>query len=453
MRNSDFHRLAAVLLAAVPAASCADEIALSGDARLSGVVRSISAKGVVELASPLAAEPILLKPGAVRRVTFGTPEAAALPGTLIELANGDLLPATLESLDAAALTVATPEAGRLVIPRGALKSMQLGVRKKEAIYSGPVSAKEWAREDASENHREWRFDHGALVASGPAVGSRKFDTPLQFVLRFTLTWQGNPNYQVYFADPLEQSGAASDRYLFQFNLSGMEIRRESTTGRRSQTVLLIPRPPDQFPNRKVAVEIRVDRKSSRLHVLLNGEPEGAGVDPVQNPPAGGGIVLMNSAPAGLTQEIGSIELLEFDNSAARHRSERRGDLKADSLISREEDRWSGNLTEIRPGADGAVFVFSTVFQDQPLELPEADVSTVFFARPEDSKEAAAAAPGQLLRLPGNGSLHVLDCVLGETGIVATHPLLGRLEIARGGVIAIETTAAVKGDELKEPAAE
>ena len=40
------------------------------------------------------------------------------------------------------------------------------------------------------------------------------------------------------------------------------------------------------------------------------------------------------------------------------RAEERGDPKTDSLISREDDRWTGRLIEIRNTKDGARFVFT-----------------------------------------------------------------------------------------------
>ncbi|MGL4398263.1 MAG: hypothetical protein ACRCXD_00210 [Luteolibacter sp.] len=413
----------------------ADRLILTGDARLTGTVRSISEAGVVELDSILAPDAILLKAEAVAKVEFSTPEASsAPPGTLIELVNGDLLPANLDSLDDQNLTIATSYAGRLTIPREALKSMQLGVRKRPAIYSGPKSAEEWSR-DVDES-KQWKFSGGSLISNGQATASRDFKTPHHFILKFTLKWQANPNFQIFFADPLTPGVELVDRYYLQFNSAGLEIKRESSTGKRFQTVILLSRTPDQFPNNQVDVEIRVDRKTSRLHLLLNGEPEGAGIDPVSAPPLGGGLTLVNGAPAALSQEIRGIEIAELDNVRARHRSEDRGNLKEDSLISRDEDRWSGRLVNITRNPDGAVFSFKSDFQASLLELSERDVSTIFF-RQQENAAAPDSAPPFALRLSGEGSLRVTSCTFSQDSITARHPLLGPLKIKRSGVVAME----------------
>ncbi|MGL5017438.1 MAG: hypothetical protein ACRDBP_04845 [Luteolibacter sp.] len=432
--NSSLPWLLALAVSALGSAT-ADQLTLTGDARLTGTVRAISDAGVVELDSALAPAPILLKAEAVAKVEFSTPEAnSAPPGTLVELANGDLLPANLESLDGQNLTITTPHAGRLTIPRVALKSMQLGVQKRRAIYSGPKDAEEWSR--GIDESKQWKFSGGSLVSNGSATASKEFNIPHQFILKFTLKWQANPSFQIFFADPLTPGVDLVDRYYLQFNSAGLEIKRESSTGKRFQTVILFARTPDQFPNNQVDVEIRVDRKSSRLHLRLNGEPEGAGIDPVSTPPLGNGVKLVNSSAPALSQEIRGIEIAELDNVRARHRSEDRGNPSEDSLISRDEDRWSGKLVKISQNPDGAVFHFKSDFQDTLLELSEKDVSTIFFSQPENAP-APDPSPPFALRLAGEGSLRVSSSIFSPEDITAQHPLLGPLKIKRSGVVAME----------------
>ncbi|MEO8615237.1 MAG: hypothetical protein ABI600_08865 [Luteolibacter sp.] len=413
----------------------ADEIALSGDASLSGTIRSINEAGVVELSTTLSPEPVFLKAGAVEKVEFSPPhDRPDTPGAVVELINGDLLPVRIEGLDEKGITVMTMDAGRLVIPRGAVKSLQLGVHARKVVYAGPKSIDEW-KSDA-EGEKNWRFENNALVANGPATIAKNFNTPSQFIFRFSLKWQGNPNFQIFFADPLKPKSEVSDRYYLQFAGAGMELKREASKGNRYTTVILSNRTPEQFPESKLDVEIRVDRKSSRLHLFLNGEPEGAGIDPVKGAPEGNGVTLVSNANNGIEQEIRGIEILELDDSRGRHRSEERGDTKTDSMISRDDDRWGGKLTDIRKTGDGLIFSFKSDFQDAPLELLESDVSTVFFAMPDEAKQVDAPHPF-VLRLQANGMLHVSSCSFTENAVSAVHPLLGLLNLRRAGVSALE----------------
>ncbi len=416
----------------------ADDLILEGDARLTGVVRSISANGAVELQSPISPDPIFLKGSAVKRVVFSAPsEIPVRPTSRIELANGDILPVALESLDDKMLVVSSPEAGRLEIPREFLRSLHLGIYDQRVIYSGPDPLDNWIRDRTGS--KNWSFEGGTLRAQGAGQISRKLEAAPQFIVRFTLHWQNNPNFQFSFADPLVATGKPSDRYYMQFTGAGLEIKRESSAGRRYETIVQLNRPPDQYAGSRLKVEIRVDRVRSTLKLYLNGELEGPFIDPYGKPPTGGGIALVSHAPNNTEQEISDIEVLEWDEAGDRHRTEDRGDPAQDSLIGRSAERWSGSLVGIRSEGGSPWFFFKSDFQDAPIEIPESEVSTVFFAN-----QGVVDPPDEVhpfvLRLRGNGSLRVSSCIFEGDEVQAIHPQLGRLTLRRSGISALEHLA-------------
>ena len=247
-----------------------------------------------------------------------------------------------------------------------------------------------------------------------------------------------PNFQIYFADPLKEKGELCDRYYLQFGGAGLEIKREAAKGKRFSTIIQLNRNPNLYPDQLLQVELRVDRKGSKMQLILNGETEGEFVDPIPAVPDGSGITLVCNPPNGSPQEIRDIEVLEFDELRGRHRAEDRGDPKTDSLISREDDRWGGHLMEIRKTEDGPVFRFKSDFQKDLLEIQAADVSTVFFAA-KDSKAAAPPPNPFVLRLRGDGTLRVTSCLFTEDAVSAIHPLLGELHLRRDGIAAMERT--------------
>ena len=424
-----------LFLAGLPNAM-ADKLSLSGDATLTGKVQSINENGIVELISEIATDPLLVKPDAIVRVAFDEPKSLAEPiGGMVELLNGDLLPAAIGGFDSKILKVTTMDIGSLDISRDSLKSMQLGVQSQKAIYAGPKSLEEWTKD--SEGSKGWRFSAGALTTSGQASATRKIDVPSRFVFKFTLKWQASPNCTVYFADPLTPDALKVDRYLLQLGPQGIEIKRESSTGLKIQPIILPVRSADEFSSNQVDVEIRVDRKTSRIHLLLNGEPEASGIDPVANPPIGNGFSFVSKSYSSNTQQVQGIEIWNFDNSQERHRSEDRGDLKFDSIITREDSRCSGRLTGIRQTAVGSVLIFESDFQDKPLELLESDVSTVFFSRSEATPQISEKSGSWILRLRGGAVLHLTNCVFTRDRVKGNHPLLGELDIDRSGVTQLE----------------
>jgi len=417
--------------------SLADEIHFVGDESLSGNILSITEQGILELESSVSPTPIRLKSSAVEKVIFSPPKATLeMASAMVELTNGDLLPATLLQMDEQVLTVMTEIAGEIVIPRKMLKSLQLGIRSSKVFYDGPLESDEWIK--GGEASHNWKFDNQKLTSNGQAHAVRKLKLPLNFSVSFTLSWQGNPNLQVYLADPLAPGGRPADRYLLQFGAGGLEIKRESSADNQFTTVILSDRTPDLFPDKTIDIQVKIDRKNSRLQLWVNGELDATGVDPIAAPPVGNSISFLNldGNGNGGEVELKNIKVMDFDDTRKRQLTEKRGRLDTDSLISRDDDRWGGRLLEIRKAAEGLVFSFSSDFQRQPLELLESDVSTLFFAaQPEDT--GMKQSHPFVLHLHGEGRLQVTSCSFTQAEVLANHPLLGELVLARPGIASLE----------------
>lgn len=437
MRMTRFiRRTGLALLSACPCLGFADKVTLEdGAARLSGRVRAIDAAGALELESPLSPEPLRIKPGQFRKAEFDAAgEASAATGTLLELANGDVLPVEVESFDDRVLVARSPVAGRLEVPRAAMGTLQLGVGLPRTVFRGPGPADGWLG-----GSDDLRIDDEGMVSTGLTSAAREIGLPECFVLRFTLTWQlrQTPSFLVFFADPLKPKGERSDRYRFVFNSGGIEIKRLSATGNQHRSLLQLNRRPDQYPQRELKVEIRVDRKASRLQLFLNGEPENPVADPLQPPPSGSGLVFECNASERSPHTVRDIEVLELQEAGVRHRSEDRGeDLTKDSLVSRDEDRWTGRLLGIRKAETGLVYRFQGEGEEQPLEIPAEEVSTVFLASGGPADAAPAATPF-VLRLRGDGRLRVRSCAFDAASASVSHPLLGELRLDRGNILALE----------------
>lgn len=426
----------AVLAVLAPSTRAADVVTLdSGDSRLSGRVRAIDADGVLELESPLSAQALRVKAGGFRKAEFeaGAPREEGATATLLELSNGDLLPVEVESFDDRMLVAQSPVAGRVEVPRAAMSALQLGIGSPRVVFRGPGRPAGWS--GASD---EMRIEGDEMIATGAVGTSRSFDLPERFVLRFTLKWQARqaPSFIVYFADPLNAKHERSDRYRFVFNSGGIEIKRLTAAGGQHRSLLQLNRRPDQFHERELPVEIRVDRKTSRLQLFLDGVPENPVVDPVRPPPSGSGVAFECNASDRSPHTIRHVEILELQDDGVRHRTEERGEAEEDSLISRDEDRWTGRLLEVRKADAGTVYRFKSNNREEPLDIPASEVSTVFLAAASPDSAPAAATPF-VLRLGGGGRLHVGSCVFDGTSASVRHPLLGALKLDRRAILSLE----------------
>jgi len=429
--SSDIARLACGLVFITCAAARGDEIVMEGASKLSGKVTAMSENGGVQIESPMAAEPLGLRPGVVKRVVFTDAKDVPTPGsTRIKLVNGDVVPCELKSLDAQTLQVSTSFAGDLKVPRSMISTMDLGIHEEKVIYDGPAGLEGWTND-------KWKSVESRFSCNGSGRMSRSFDLPDQYALRFTLAWRGNPNFQATFGDVPDSDSPSMSRYAFQFNNGGIELRRLG--GSRASTTLIQlskDRSPDSFPNSRMNVEIRVDRTQSVLVLLIDGVVEGRRADPIKEPPAGGGLTFSANAGGDTEVNLTNLRVLTWDADGDRHRTEERGDTGSDTLILAEGDRYSGDLESIRTGTDGkALLSFKSPVLEQPMNIPARKVSTVFFKNPE--KEDAAKNAPFILRLQGGGSFQVDSCSFTSTNVDVRHSKLGNLSLKRSAVASIE----------------
>ena len=155
------------------------------------------------------------------------------PSALIELTNGDLLPATIESLDEQNLTVISPEAGTSGNPAGPPDVAQFGIQRRKVIYRDRRASTNGP--DSGENARTGLQQRSSSPTDRP-LPSRKLSLPRQFILRFTLIWEEEtvPNFQIYFADPLTAKGEPCDRYYLQFGGAGLGNQTRGDQGNTLQ---------------------------------------------------------------------------------------------------------------------------------------------------------------------------------------------------------------------------
>ncbi len=431
--------VAVLASAAVGTSARADNLLLTGDERISGTVRAIHPDGTVLLDTPLSPDPVGLKADSVRKVLFSDqPDRGSDGNCLVTLANGDTLPGTVEEIDDKQITLVSGAIGKLVVPRAVVASLQPGLDHPTSVYTGPDGFDGWKRD--TDTADQWEFDKGVFRVKGTSLISRKMELPECFIVRFKLAWRNVPKMEFSFAAAEARSGEAQDRYYYQFNSAGMQIRRESASGKQYHSVVSLNRLPQQFEGRQVLVEIRVDRRERKLQLWLDGELEGKWEDPLPKAPAGNLIVFSSTMDENENLTISSIEIFDWTNKVDRRPAGDRGDRTKDALLSAEGERFGGTLLRTRKSDEGMLYVFKNAFQDQPIEVPESAVSALHFAETPEGAEGKDKGLFSL-RLQGGGRLRVSECAFTPEEVEAVHPLLGKLRFKRGIVTAFERKSA------------
>lgn len=440
--NSKLRRLALLALLASRFPCLADELTLNGEAHLAGTVTAITENGGVRLESPLSAEPLQLRPGSMKKITFAESQGTPPSGTTrVKLHSGDILPCELKSLDGETLKVGTSFSGELGIPRSAISSLELGILAEKPLFSATAGMEGWKT-------NAWRFKDGTFSSFSTGPLSRAFELPDQYIVRFRLSWKGMPNIRVCFADPLDPQQKSPNRYFMQFNSSGFALHRQNSTGRTYLPFATLSRRPDSFNNSQMDIEVRVDRTQSMVWLYLDGNLEGRFSDAAPAPKTGG-ISFESNTGNESEHRISNFSILSWDATGDRHRTEDRGDRKSDSLIDAQGDRYSGHLESVTLGADSEPsLVFKSPLLEKPIVIPAKKVSTVFFAEDKASDVKPKVMP-LILTLRDGGTLKVAGCTFSGDDLQVNHPLLGPLTLKRASLLSIEQAPPASETESKE----
>jgi len=434
MRTSN-HIFIALGLLAQTAISHADVATFANtEAKLSGTLQTADKNGIIEWQSPHAKQPLKLRAEKIQKLEFSTsPEARGTAPIQISLRNGDLIPANrVTALEEAGLMTETSIAGLLTIPRAALSSAQFGVTDQNVVYAGFDNISEWTTGMGQPDN--WKRRGNALVSSGPSIAARDCKLPENFVISFGLTWDTrSPSYSIGFADDLVKDPRKQNRYLFNFDGSGIRILRQAPGETRARTLSQWPRRPSDFPNNNFKVELKVNRSKQQMELFIDGESEGLIVDQLDTlpSPTGGGISFNCQSHSG-SQTISALTITELNDARTRHLAEKRGDPSLDCLITTEDDRWSGQLLSLAGNAEQTLMTFKTSFAEEAWEIPESAISTIFFAN-NPFKEGPGGETAYIIEFHEKGRLSAKSFTIIGDQVEAVHPLLGNLQIERSAI--------------------
>lgn len=414
----------------------AAEVSFVGQNKLSGELISMDQDGTVTLNTPYSLKPLKIKPDGIAKIHFNTTSSVEeIPQQSLTLINGDSFPVKVESLDETGLSIQSPTLGNRVIPRDMISTLHIGKFSGKSVYRGPANISEW--KFSNPGLAPWKVESGVLFSDGRGLVYRDVGLPENYSIRFKVKWDASPNFECSFSDPMDYDAASVNRYFFRINSGGMAIRRESTARQRFFPIATIERRPTEFTDNEVWVEIKVNRKSGRIALYLNDRLEGKYNDTNADKPIGTGVSFSAYASVDNKISISDIEISESQDTDEKPRVENRGDTKEDAVVVTNGERSSGRIISISNTDKGMSFNFKSKFQENPVDLPEKDISTVFFALKPNPQPIIPT--GTRLNLQGRGAIQISKCVFSDQTIQITHPLLGDIELKRDAVSSIERT--------------
>jgi hypothetical protein len=424
----------------------AAEISFSGKNKISGELIAMDIDGTVTLNAPHSNEPIKINPDGIQKIDFGKSDINyELLEQNITLINGDSLPVEIRSLDDKVLKVHSPSMGEMNISRELINSLEVGIFSKKTIYKGPNEIREWS--SPKDQATEWAVENNMLFCDGSGTIYRDMKLLDNYSIRFKLKWANFPNFKFTFGDPMDFKGTSVNRYYFQFNRAGMQIRRESTGNQRYFPIAQIARMPQEFAAKELLMEVRVNRKNGSIELYLDDRLQDKYTDSYPNKPSGTGISFHAEAADDNQISITNIEISQWDDRADRHRAEERGDLKEDAVIGNNGERFGGRILSITNANDRRIYRFKSNFQAEAMDLTDSEVSTIYFAATAPDKKLEEFK-GLNLFFRGGGSCQVSKCSFNGDKVNISHPLLGEIQLNRSVVSHLERNASAKPNPLK-----
>jgi hypothetical protein len=406
-----------------------DLVELGDDDRIAGEVTTIGEDGRVTLKSELSDQPLLVRPEKITRVVFESEAEppAGSPDQQVELDNGDRVPCQILSMDDEAVRIKTWFAGELRVPRAHVAALHFGVTEPALLFGGEQRRKGWTKSEA------WSITEDGMFVSG-GVGRTAHmmpdGLPARFIVRFRYEWKGNPNLRFYFANDLPDQGVA-DRYMLSINSAGMELKRQSTSGRTNHSLAQDHRRPKEISPEGMDIEIRVDREQRELRMLINGDLVDRFIDPVDRVPSGNGLMLESAASGSSANFVRGLEVLEWTEDPQNRRTKNAGDPDKDTVLDRQGEHFSGVAESITGPAAKPEIVFRHPHAAEPLKVPLDRAAALFFRKNEG---AAPANPSKfVLKLADNGALSLDSCQVDASRATCKHPHLGELKIDRRAI--------------------
>ena len=422
----------------VQAAHAQDIILLSGGtSRITGQVKSISKDGNVEIESANASEPVVIHAAAVDLIerSQGLEDVNA-PNALIELINGDVVAASIESMDSQRVTANSPHFGSLEFSREFVAEIRNRHQPPRLIYHGPKNANEWS--DEMEESGKWRIEGHRLLFTGHAQAARHFELPQSLTLQFTLVWQEDtmPNYRITLADPLDPQKTAVDRYVFSLHETAMEIARESSEGKKIHSLVKILLSDLPLDHHRIEIDWRIDRHTGQMMLQVQKTLHKEFTDPVPNIPKADGLRIICMPEEGSFHEVRDIKIYGHGELVESPPAAGPANQPADVLVSREHDQWVGKLDSISTQDGELTYFFTTAVEQLLIEISEKDLSLVRLASPQKPADSAMARTFQLSLVHGS-RLTVESCHWQEEKLTAKHSLMGALTLPAHGVRSIK----------------
>ncbi len=412
----------------------ADRITFLSGNELSGKILNITDTGSVQFLFEHAKNKAFIKPSSLNRIFFDQSSSEAPPKhhQRVGLINGDILSGDILSFDLNTLVIDPWYSAPITIQRANLSWIKFGILDASPVYSAPYQPDEWINETSA-----WEVEKKSFKSLSNGSITLKRPTPLNFIVRFKISWQTTPNLRFYLCSEFKNPSEQSDRYSFQCHSQGIQYSRQLFQDRFVTKALgKTPFNPTDYPDKTIQVEIRVDREQNIAYLYLNGQREDIFLDYYPHPPQGDYFIIESNHTNEHEHQVSDLSIYPWDGKNHLDESLLERQEPGDLLLEHEGNQYLGSCLGIVTQNKQSAIALEHPFSEEPLFIPLEKISLLQLKERNNSSPPTAPF---IFELSNGGRLLLNKVRLEDSQIILEHPLLGPLSFNRKALKSMTST--------------
>ncbi len=435
--------LAGVLLAdaASPVATnqFKDTISFSNGDRISGRLMLVQPDGWLGWAHVDAEQPVLFSTQNISQIDLdGRGGDATTAATWkVRFDNEDELAVRQLAISADRIELESWYLGKTSVPRNRVRSMTPVQTNFALVFEGPRGTNGWTSwkvVSALGEPGEWKYQDRSFYAREAASIARMLGLPDSFTMEFDLKWKGPLNVAIaLFTDSLKPISLANKEdepdfagfYSLQINSFGANLlsvkKRDPLRYLGQQSV------PGLASKTKAHVEIKVDKRSRRILLFIDGVLAKQWTEPSEFSGEGRGIRLVHQGQGGV--RLSQLKIAEWDGRYDDRIPSNAVPAKGDVVLMLDGERLTGQIRALESGnillSTEAGEVRKAVNQVRAIELRSIPPAAV--AKPQTDPSSKPATEVQI-HFQRHGRLTLkLDQIQGQK-MTGTSSVSGPVEL-------------------------
>ena len=404
-------------IALAPFASAQDKVTLTSGESLQGDILAISEDRTISLLHTSSKKPLLLDAKQTARIDLNNKDKGVnqKPESIIELANGDRVSGSIQSIDSEFISFTSPLSGQHKLKRSQVKFIAFGNSINYPIYQFSNSPKLFAKSSG------WVINNNQFEAQKFAQMWQKFPLTKNFILKCDIAWSANP--QITFHLGANSSSPASNNARYALLMQSSDTTLSLIHPKKRSTPQKATCKLRDFTDGKAAVEIWVSQTTGNVTLYLNGKKVHTFAFPLT--PGGDFIGIQNSNSNGQLK-IKNLEVSTWDGNRTPDNLGFTGSSKKDIVSLINGNQLTGKVLNSRKidGKPHFDIKYDHAVSGSAEPFKQSDIRVIKFAS-EKREKASNNLPSSL---KGGCVLKLSNIRINDGKVLADHEILGALSI-------------------------